>query len=730
TPPVDVPVSGIATGAAGLRASSSLSITVTAVRMAGKPSVDFAVVNQDQLGMTGLTAADLRFNIAKLVPGADGGPANWQNYINRSRGGAVQGSQERQASGFVFGTLVGHGSGAYTYTFATDISDPAANPCPAPCTDATGQPLDVRYAPTLTHRITIQQANSAYPEAAGVLDFVPAGGPVQTRRDVVATETCNTCHQTLTAHGTRVDTKLCVTCHNPGSWVAASGSTPATTVDFKVMAHRIHYNNAGAALPSVAAGTPYKIGSADFSRVGFPQDVRNCTRCHASTAGALTTATPQGDHWKSQPSLAACGACHDNVYFGAAPDPARPYQTKAHSGGALPDNGACASCHAAGRSTARRDIALAHDFPARLKAATARYELRILGVSNTAPGQQPVVNFAVVDPTNGNAPYDIKTAAGFQGSAAALAVKIGWTTAEFNNVGSNQPFGQPVTINALGAAATAGAAGSFNVTSPVAVPVGLAGTLRVVLEGHPAGDVTTSGSFTDRLPVRTAIRDADVAGATPVARRAVADIVKCDTCHDRLSVHGGNRNDELGACVVCHNPNATDAGRRPASGAVDGKAEEAVDFKVLIHALHAGQASLGGKRDQGLVVYGFGGSVNSYAGVNFPARLGDCSNCHIGASYTLTGTWAAPSANGIAGTTVTTGGAAAAPASYLRISPTAAVCSSCHDSTLARLHMLQADSGASFSATAAQLGSSVVEACARCHGPGKIADVQTRHGVK
>ncbi|MFM2068359.1 MAG: hypothetical protein RLZZ584_3268, partial [Pseudomonadota bacterium] len=41
TPPVEVPVSGIATGPAGLRASSALTITVTAVRMGGKPSVDF-----------------------------------------------------------------------------------------------------------------------------------------------------------------------------------------------------------------------------------------------------------------------------------------------------------------------------------------------------------------------------------------------------------------------------------------------------------------------------------------------------------------------------------------------------------------------------------------------------------------------------------------------------------------------------------------------------------------
>ena len=268
--------------------------------------------------MATLLPSDLRFNIAKLVPGSNGEPASWQNYINRAVNGAVEGTQERLAAGFAFGTLLNQGGGNYTYTFATDITSAAANPCPAPCTNADGKALNISYQPGLTHRVTIQQANSAKPKATGVLDFVPAGGAVSAR-DIVLTATCNQCHSELTAHGTRIDTKLCVTCHNPGSWVAGP---PDTSVDFKVMIHKIHYNNAGAALPSVlAGGTPYKIGSKDFSTVAFTQDVRNCTRCHD---GALSA---QGDNWKNRPSMEACGSCHDNVYFGAQPDPARPYQT-------------------------------------------------------------------------------------------------------------------------------------------------------------------------------------------------------------------------------------------------------------------------------------------------------------------------------------------------------------------------------------------------------------------
>jgi OmcA/MtrC family decaheme c-type cytochrome len=176
--------------------------------------------------------------------------------------------------------------------------------------------------------------------------------------------------------------------------------------------------------------------------------------------------------------------------------------------------------------------------------------------------------------------------------------------------------------------------------------------------------------------------------------------------------------------VVCHNPNATDTARRPAGVTADGKLEESIDFKTLIHGIHAGSM-----RTNALVVYGFGGSVNDFSGVGFPGQFADCSTCHVGNSYTLTGVWATPTASGIAGTTVTTGGAAAAASSYLRMSPTAAVCSSCHDSTLAKLHMADSRSGGSFSATAAQLGTTV-EVCTSCHGPGQIADVKTMHGVK
>ena len=703
-------------------AATALNITITGATINSSPVVTFAVTNQAGVPTAILAAADLRFNIAKLMPGSDGAPSTWQNYINRAVGGAVQGSQERSAAGFAFGTLVNQGNGSYTYTFATDITNPAANPCPAPCTNADGKPLDISYQPGLTHRVAIQQANNAYPKASGVYDFVPAGGG-GTKRDIVATAKCNECHNQLTAHGTRIDTRLCVICHNPGSWVAG---TPNITVDFKVMIHKIHN---GSSLPSVVAGTPYIVNGTDFSKAAFPQDVRSCTKCHDGTPGAANATAPSAD---------ACGSCHDNVYFGARPDPAKPYQKVAHPGGVTTDSSTCALCHAAGRYTDKKDIVVAHNFPARLKAAAAKFKYNIISVTPTTAGGKPIITFLVTDPTNADKPYDIKSAAAFTaGANSTLTVKLGWSTSDFGNNGSGQSFGQPVSINLLSnSAVVAGiTAGTYIVTSTVAIPATQTGTLRVMMEGHPAGDVTTAGSFTDRLAVKSVFKDYAITGSV-VARRVVVDIAKCNVCHEVLSLHGNNRTDEPGVCAVCHNPNATDASRRPATtagvltGGTDGKLEESIDFKTMIHGIHAGQAGKGGFRTKGITVYGFGGSVNDFSNVVFPGELNDCTTCHTGTSYQLTGAWDAPTANGILGSTISTDASATDAADNLKITPIAAVCSSCHDNAVAKAHMQDAFNAANFSATQATINAAPPEACSFCHGAGRALDVKAVHGVK
>jgi OmcA/MtrC family decaheme c-type cytochrome len=188
---------------------------------------------------------------------------------------------------------------------------------------------------------------------------------------------------------------------------------------------------------------------------------------------------------------------------------------------------------------------------------------------------------------------------------------------------------------------------------------------------------------------------------------------------------------------MCHNPNATDTARRPVgapTGTPDNKKEEAIDFKTLIHGVHASaqthyDGSAGyGFRKQGLVVYGYGGSVHDFGHVRFPGILNNCTSCHTTSSYQLSGLWDSPTQSGILGTTIDHGADLSDPADDLNISPTTAACTSCHDNPEKQAHM-ELWGLAKFMDTQATIDSSP-ELCSLCHGPGGSHDVKTVHGVK
>jgi OmcA/MtrC family decaheme c-type cytochrome len=148
--------------------------------------------------------------------------------------------------------------------------------------------------------------------------FSVDGSKVVARRTVVATENCNKCHAFLSAHGgTRNRTDHCVLCHDP---VHTDSSTPARTIDFRVLVHKIH---TGENLEA-----PYKWGSTDFAEVRYPAlspsgeggDRRNCAMCHVNSSEQLPLAAghakvndPSAYFNPLGPATAACLSCHTSV---------------------------------------------------------------------------------------------------------------------------------------------------------------------------------------------------------------------------------------------------------------------------------------------------------------------------------------------------------------------------------------------------------------------------------
>ncbi|MBI4774805.1 MAG: OmcA/MtrC family decaheme c-type cytochrome [Deltaproteobacteria bacterium] len=628
----------------------------------GATTINFRLFNAGQ-PLAFVAPSNIRFTLAQLNPAANGNASFWQSYINvietpdvgPGTTDQVQASSERTST--QGGVFVDNQDGSYSYTFSFDIQNVTS-------------PVAVAYNPALTHRVAMQTTENT---DNAIFEFVPDGSTPITTRSIVRNANCDECHRKLGFHGgDRIAVKYCVTCHNPGSTDANSGNT----VDFKVMIHKIH---SGEDLPSVQAGGEYVIygfGDSvnDYSNVVFPQDRRNCTKCHDGS----DSDTPDGDNWMNVPTIAACTSCHDDVNLVTGEN---------HAGGAQPDNRSCVNCHPASGGAA--GITDTHVIPE--QAAAARFEYNILDVQNTGPGQFPVITFSVTDPTNGDAPYDILVDPEFNapGGASRLAILIGWNSEDYTNTGSTSTPAQPISINPITSAVDNGD-GTFTVTSGVAIPAAVTGSGVVAIEGHPAVE-SEPGVFDVRVPVKGVVNFFAVTDATPQARREVVDIANCDQCHGLLSLHGANRNDETQLCVICHNPDATDIGRRPGGSATtaDGKTQETIDFKYLIHAIHAGASSADGFRTEGIVVYGFGGSPNDYSEVRYPRPLNDCEACHIDGSFELPAI-----GDNVLPTTIEVGNDAASPNDDINITPTASACSSCHDGVDPKIHM--ADQGANF----------------------------------
>ena len=327
----------------------------------GRVTVYFRLTDRSDRPISTLTA--MSANIAKLVPqGTTDGTNRWVPYIYRTQTvtgtgawPADAGTTAIQANRESNGTLTNNRDGSYVYVFATNLRSAMMGTTP------------ITYERNLTHRVVIMMGGHSGPTADAYFDFVPNGQPLTERRDIVETATCQGCHgaNEFSGHGgDRLQVQTCASCHVPGLVDPHSGEN----LDLAPMVHRIH---AGAELPSVrgpdgitfdnpatpaneaADNRPYRIwGNSnslhDYSHVGFPAVIENCTACHRGTGA-------QVDNWLRRPTRAACGSCHDNVNFATGQN---------HPFGAVQTNDAnCFMCHdVSGGSTS---IRARHDWTTR-----------------------------------------------------------------------------------------------------------------------------------------------------------------------------------------------------------------------------------------------------------------------------------------------------------------------------------------------------------------------------
>lgn len=491
-------------------------------------------------------------------------------------------------------------------------------------------------------------------------DFRPDGAAV------VAAETwdklhpqslsCNNCHDPLSAHGgSRRDLKLCVLCHSPQTTDPDTG----LSMDMEILTHKIH---APGMLkePYVIIGNQQSVH--DYSEVTFPQDVRNCDNCHEGITAAQKTS--QSQLWYTAPTRDACGACHDTVNFATG---------EGHHG--VPpqaDDSQCAKCHIPD-SGEEWDASIkgAHTIPTKSK-QLAGVKVTIASVANVEPGKTPTVAFKITD----------KTGAAVDGSKLSTFAPI--------LAGPTSSYTKYYRENGLAKAQFDPATGNTLYTFTAKVPDDATGTWTISGDFYKTYTLQRATPDANGGTTIANVRDAafnpikyvNVKGGAVEPRRMPTTTAQCNTCHDQLALHGGQRQN-VEECVICHNPTMTDQSQRPG----DAGAPEAISFQYLIHRVHKGH-----QLENDFTVYGFGGTPHHYNEVTFPGDLRNCVKCHTAGSYI-------PPTKGDAVTT---------PRDYFSpMGSATASCLGCHDSRDAAAHAFL---------NTTEFGGKPAEACGTCHG--------------
>ncbi|MEO8660821.1 MAG: OmcA/MtrC family decaheme c-type cytochrome [Bryobacteraceae bacterium] len=512
--------------------------------------------------------------------------------------------------------------------------------------------------------------------------FVPATGAATTNpRDEIRTATCQKCHgPNMAFHGEtgRSSIQMCDLCHTPQTTDPDTGNT----VDMKVMVHKIHY---GENLPSVKGGKPYQIigfgqSVTDWSTVAFPSPTMKCDVCHVqnSSGAAGTTQNTTGNpgvtgavaglpgtmaaNYLTNPSRDACGSCHDDVNFATGEN---------HVDLPQLDDKLCKNCHTPqGELEFDASIKGAHTVPQESTMLTG-LQYAIVKVDDGSAGKKPTVTFSIKD-KNG-VPLAMT-------AMNRIALTLAGPTTDYTDFGKGY-------IQEDVSKATGGANGVFSYTFTAAIPATAKGTYAVGIEGRRV-ETVLAGTKKERsiqYGATNAIMYFSVDGTDVVARRTPTGQQNCQGCHYRLSPHGENRVNNTDYCVFCHNPVESDAARRPAAQLP----AQTVDLKFLAHRIHGGE-ELHTFLGTDYAVYGFGGSVNSFAEVRYPGGLNQCFMCHTNGSENP----------GVASSTMSNVTTARYPLNPT--GPITTACYGCHDNISMLSHALTNTS---------TLG----EACTTCH---------------
>ena len=737
-----------------LWADAKLTGTVTGVTIASPPVVSFKVTDAVGNPVVGLGATsknatatlagytNLAFSIAKLVPGTNGSPSKWVSYIvttaptyKSATDKTIVPAAPTRPSTDNTGTLVDNGDGSYKYTFYRDITkikaDVAAMTVTAP--NVLADLGDLTYDPSLTHRVTVAISGNALGTGSNtadgvtlvtgvamknpvnaIYDFIPATGkPVaatDAQREIVKMSACLECHSKFAVHGGgRQDPRYCVVCHtDQRKYGRTEAVTTATgysgsiyviggrsVFDLPTFIHKIH-------MGEELMKTGYNAGGVLFNEVTYPQDQRNCVKCHDGSATAVNK-TAQGDNWKNVPNIAACGACHDGINFATGGGMALNGSYAGHVGGAKADDKLCATCHDAvsiatvnhvavlppnsnsiyanpttgnNNTNASSIASVKSNLPAGasqvtwdLKSVTLNasaqpvFTFRFLKdgapvVFNTysATGKTELMDNFVGGPSAYLAfavPQDGITSPSDWNATVSTYVKNVWRGTGKNDDGTS------MSATAAGTLAFDATSGYYTLTlTGVKIPTtakmmigGIGYTYALLttqpltqtnVTGYAYNSTTKIGGLSVPAPNVTKL----VSGTLPTgftaatARRAIVENARCNSCHQALGVF---------TAKTFHAGQRNDAATCTFCHNVNRvNSGWGVNIKEAVHSIHAA-----GKRVNKFSWEASAGDM--YWKVGYPGVLNNCEQCHVPGSYDFSNATNAAAVPNLLWTTVATG---------------------------------------------------------------------------
>jgi OmcA/MtrC family decaheme c-type cytochrome len=578
----------------------------------------------------------------------------------------------------VLGGAVYNGDGTYTFTFPDalpTVYHAASNDSPDLGYDdgdwsGTGL-VDGTYtlAAWAYARVDQDDGNSYYDADNTTFDVLFGKATTLEPRDVAAQADCATCHgDSLDAHGgSRKEVSNCVTCHVAGAEDSSDTAvTPGYSVAFGPMIHGIHMGS------SLENGLVIGEDS-DFSDVVFPawpMAAANCDACHADASGGAAAYT--------NPSRAACGACHDGVDFATG---------EGHDGGAETTDGACATCHT------EDSIRGVHDDPRLDPALDSGINVSILGTSGGSgtdgqfqPGDSVTVEFSAA--TDDGTPFALSSCSTTEAQVTGPTTHMQMVLeASSGNVASASVYDD--TSGAWSYTFANALPSTFgpqkNDTSDLGEADGdwyglplVSGTYYLAVNCVRTITDTNGTSWKDGSAATTQILVGD---ASEIETSSGVSEANCLDCHTNLEMHGRNRKG-LDYCYMCHTAGSED---RYSSTDPTTTPGVTVELQPMIHKIHAGSYL---SESYDINGYGSPYSTNNYNDVVFPRTDGGpaaCLACHEGSDA-----WLDPSAH---------------------------VCLSCHDSTDAAAH------------AALETDDTYGESCDVCHAQGRDYAVDLVHDV-